>query len=125
MIREIKFRGIKKETKGEWVYGGYFSCADEEGLEHFIFQIYYGGTPVYEHTVSQFTGLKDRNKVDVYVGDIIEYYGGRRIVVNTPCDGLKLAIVYEEPPKGIRQTHENWSYNTVSSSIIVGNILEK
>jgi hypothetical protein len=32
-MRDIKFRGIKKETK-EWLYGGYFSNTDEEGLEH-------------------------------------------------------------------------------------------
>jgi hypothetical protein len=52
-MRDIKFRGIKKETKGEWLYGGYFSNTDEEGLEHFIFEVYNGG--VYDHTIGQFT----------------------------------------------------------------------
>jgi hypothetical protein len=53
IMRDIKFRGIKKETKGEWLYGGYFSNTDEEGLEHFIFEVYNGG--VYDHTIGQFT----------------------------------------------------------------------
>jgi hypothetical protein len=62
-MRDIKFRGIKKETKGEWLYGGYFSNTDEEGLEHFIFEVYNGG--VYDHTIGQFTGLKTK-RVDIY-----------------------------------------------------------
>jgi hypothetical protein len=34
IMRDIKFRGIKKETKESGFYGGYFSNTDEEGLEH-------------------------------------------------------------------------------------------
>jgi hypothetical protein len=41
-MRDIKFRGIKKETKESGFYGGYFSNTDEEGLEHFIFEVYNG-----------------------------------------------------------------------------------
>ena len=74
--------------------------------------------------VRQFTNGKDRNKKEIYEGDIIEYYGGKRIADFTPCDGLKLQIIYSEPMQGIRQTHENWTYNTITSSVIIGNIYE-
>lgn len=74
--------------------------------------------------VRQFMNGKDRNKKEIYEGDILEYYGGKRISVVTPCDGLKLQIIYNEPMEGIRQTHENWTYNTIASSVIIGNIYE-
>jgi hypothetical protein len=50
-MRDIKFRGIKKETKGEWLYGGYFSNTDEEGLEH-LYLKFTTENPVYDHTIS-------------------------------------------------------------------------
>jgi hypothetical protein len=55
-MRDIKFRGIKKETR-EWLYGGYFSNTDEEGLEHFM---KFTTEEVYDHTIGQFTGLKTK-----------------------------------------------------------------
>jgi hypothetical protein len=63
-MRDIKFRGIKKETKGEWLYGGYFSNTDEEGLEH-LYLKFTTENPVYDHTIGQFTGLKDKTKLRV------------------------------------------------------------
>ena len=79
----IKFRG-KRIDNGEWVYGDlvrkmcikggqfHYICVDAEDEESEGF--YY---TVDASTVGQFTGLTDKNKKDIYVGDIVIWEGWR------------------------------------------------
>ncbi len=64
-MREIKFRG-KRKRDGKWVYGDFYHSAIPEGAACI------GEWEVDPKTVGQYTGLKDREDVEVYEDDIFE-----------------------------------------------------
>lgn len=119
-MREIKFRG-KRVDNGEWVYGWYVGYSEAQGYIH---RDYIDKDEVWSvdaKTVGQYTGLEDKNGVEIYEGDILHN------VTNPLVDKLPFQIEYRVRGGGYCWLDENGKedlfYDVIAEhSEIVGNI---
>ena len=83
MINRFRFRG-KRIGDRDWVHG--ILVNNNKCHERWLINVIGGGVYlVNEHTISQHTGLKDKDKADVFEGDILEdSHKNRRTVFAVP-----------------------------------------
>lgn len=117
-MREIKFRGYQ-EAYGYFVYGFYFV---DEFYQHWIIRDdgfkYFIERP---ETVGQYTGLKDKNGVEIYEKDI---YKDEDVITEIVFLDYAWREKLISSPRNHLETYFPFSCNIAIAGEVIGNVFE-
>jgi len=122
-MREILFRGKRKDN-GEWVEGFYFKGFTGIPYIMTLHDHILGVTKYFEvisETVGQYTGLMDKNGVEVYEGDLLSYDCGDNDI--EPCEVrfLNGRFVTQRVVSG---TIDDVPYQTIKLAKVISNVFD-
>lgn len=117
-MRKIKFRG-KSNLDNKWHYGYYF-VGKNEGTETIVDDDFNFHLGINENTLGQFTGLFDKNGVEIYEGDILGRHGFWEWYVSYEDGGFRK--VPTNSVQKINWEHSLLEQDTLEHWEVIGNI---
>jgi uncharacterized phage protein (TIGR01671 family) len=117
-MREIKFRAWQKRLKAIYSVTGYhvneaiYYCESKKGTRHTFGLI--------DLEIMQYTGLKDKAGVEIYIGDVCEFDNKDRFIVCME-DWLEVYADWIGEPECEDQTRDLYR---IGRSKVIGNIYE-